>query len=424
MTDRRRLRVVLATMGSRGDVQPMLALALALRARGHVPVFCAPPDFEPWIAAHGFEFYGAGMDVGAFLSAHASAVVGRMAGLTGGLGVFRREVSEQFAVLAKVAEGADAIVGASLEFAAASIAERQGVPYLFALFAPMLLRSREHPPYLLPSLRLPGVLHDWGWGLSRILTNRLLRPAIDHQRERLGLAPIGDTLAHLLSGTLLLACDGQIAPVPADVRERCVQTGAWIMPPPGVGGLPEDLERFLAAGAPPVYVGFGSMTDPDPATTTRAILDACSRLQCRLVLSRGWGGLGMAPGSAEGGQVFVLGDAPHAAIFPRLAAVIHHGGSGTVATATRAGVPQAVVPHIADQYYWGERLRTIGVAPAPLPRSRLNATRLRDLIAPCLRDPLLVDHARTLAQAVGANRGVEAAADEIERAVGSGRRRP
>ncbi len=431
MSRPRRRRIVLATMGSRGDVQPMLALALALRGRGHDAVFCAPPDFSGWITGHGFEFHGAGMDVGAFLQAHATAVVGRMAGLTGGLGVFRREVAAQFSVLARVAEGADAIVGASLAFAAASIAESQRVPYLFALFAPMLLRSREHPPFLLPALRLPGWLNACGWTLSRILTDRLLRPAIDHQRERLALPPIGDTLSHLLSGRLLLACDAQIAPLPADVRERCVQTGAWIMPPvAGAALTPDparDLEGFIAAGAPPVYVGFGSMTDPDPVRTTRMVIETCTRLGRRLVLSRGWGGLGVASdgGAAvavgiTSGEVFVLGDAPHAAVFPRMAAVVHHGGSGTVATATRAGVPQAVVPHIADQFYWGERLRRIGVAPAPLPRSRLDVAHLKALIAPCLSDPMLAARARTLASAVAATRGVEAAVDEIEAAMREG----
>jgi vancomycin aglycone glucosyltransferase len=146
--------------------------------------------------------------------------------------------------------------------------------------------------------------------------------------------------------------------------------------------LPEKLDAFLRAGEPPVYIGFGSMTDPDPAAGTRLVLEAVARAGVRAVLSSGWAGLGDAPLPES---VTVTGPVSHASLFRRVAAVVHHGGAGTTTTAARAGAPQILVPHVLDQFHWAERVTRLGLGPAALPRRRLRAERLADAIA-SLRD--------------------------------------
>jgi vancomycin aglycone glucosyltransferase len=121
---------------------------------------------------------------------------------------------------------------------------------------------------------------------------------------------------------------------------------------------PPKLEAFLEQGEPPVYIGFGSMTDPNPRITTRAVLAGVTDAGCRAVLSEGWAGLG---GGGLPEHVMVVGSVPHASLFRRVAAVVHHGGAGTTTMAARAGVPQIVVPHVLDQYYWAERVSRLGV---------------------------------------------------------------
>ena len=180
--------------------------------------------------------------------------------------------------------------------------------------------------------------------------------------------------------------------------------------------LPPKLESFLEAGPAPVYLGFGSMMGSDPAGTTRLLLDAIELAGCRAVLATGWAGLG---DGALPDSVFRAGPLPHSSLFPRVAAVIHHGGAGTTATAARSGVPQIIVPHLLDQYYWGHRAHLAGVAPPPLPRTKLSAARLAELISASTDNELLTERARELAERLCTDDPLERAVDSILRSSGS-----
>ena len=180
--------------------------------------------------------------------------------------------------------------------------------------------------------------------------------------------------------------------------------------------LPPKLESFLQAGPPPVFLGFGSMVDSDPAGTTRLLLDAVERVGCRAILARGWAGLGEGPLPES---VYGAGPLPHASLFPRVAAVVHHGGAGTTTTVARSGVPQIIVPHLLDQHYWGHRTHLLGVAPPPLPRVKLTAERLAELISASLENELLTDRARELAERLCTGDPLERAVDSILASSGS-----
>ncbi len=200
----------------------------------------------------------------------------------------------------------------------------------------------------------------------------MLAGALDAERGRRGLAPVASVSRHFFEDhPVLMACDPVIAPAPPDWAGHDVTvTGPWFYD--DAAALDPAIESFLGAGPPPVYVGFGSMTSPDADRLTRAILDGAGGR--RLLLAKGWGGIG--GGTLPPSAMVVGGPVPHAKLFPRVACVVHHGGSGTTASALRAGVPQVVVPHLMDQYYYAHRLERLGIAPAGIPVRKLDASRL------------------------------------------------
>jgi vancomycin aglycone glucosyltransferase len=154
--------------------------------------------------------------------------------------------------------------------------------------------------------------------------------------------------------------------------------------------LPEKLDAFLASGPPPVYFGFGSMTDARPGETTGTLLEAARRAGFRALISQGWAGLADGPLPSEAMSV---GPVSHARLFPRVAAVVHHGGAGTTTAAARAGVPQLVVPHLVDQYYWQERVLALGLGPRAPRRRKLQVESLAAALSACRDNEVLVDRA-------------------------------
>jgi UDP:flavonoid glycosyltransferase YjiC (YdhE family) len=409
------MRLALAAEGSRGDVQPMLGLASRLIERGHQAMVCAPPDLRRFVEERGLEFRPLGTDIHRFLAENADAlhrgpvVATRLAKKR-----FGRILQEQFEALPGAAAEADMIIGAGVQFAGPSVAEARGIPYRLVAYCPVLFRSADYPPPVLPNQSLPRWVNRLAWRGFLGFNDRLLRGDLNRHRAALGLGPISDTYRYLVGERPLLAADAALAPAPDDVPVRVDQVGYLL--PVDETLLPPKLESFLQAGPPPVYLGFGSMMDSDPAGTTRLLLDAVERTGCRAILARGWAGLGEGP---LPDCVFGAGPLPHANLFPRLAAVVHHGGAGTTTTAARSGVPQIVMPHLLDQYYWGHRVNLLGVAPPPLPRMKLSASRLAELISATLDNELLADRARELAERLRTGDPLERAVDAILASSGS-----
>ncbi len=388
------MRIVLAAEGTRGDVYPMLALASKLQDHGHETVLCASPDFAPSAAERGVEFESIGLSVQGFLDANSEAVA------RGGLRLvqaIRRYtdviLAHHFQQLPPVTRGADLLLAAGVQTAAASAAEAHGVPYRYVVYCPAIIPSAEHPPAFLPLMGLPPFVNRLLWSVARALFDWGMRPTINRHRADLGLPPVRDLIAHVLSQRPIVAADADLATVPTDAAVSILQLPClhpWQSDP-----LPAKLESFLSSGPPPVYFGFGSMTDPNPAATTRTLLDVVSRTGCRAIISEGWAKLG---GIALPDHVITAGNVSHTALFPRVSAVIHHGGAGTTTTAARAGVPQILVPHLLDQHYWAHRVQMLGVGPPPVRRTRLTAERMADTLRATLDNELVAERARELGE--------------------------
>jgi len=383
------MRVALAVDGSRGDVAPVLALGERLRAAGHTALVCATPDARPLVEARGFEFRPVGSDARAFLTEHAPALHGGVpAQMRATLRYLARCLRQQFDELPAATQDVDAIVGAGVQVAAASVAEAHGVPFHMMFYCPALLRSSAHAPASSPSQSARGWANRLNWWLL-VRTANLFRGEINRRRAILGLGPARCAYEAVRGpARVLLATDPALAPLPGDIREEVAHVGylhlAWSEP------LPEKLEDFLAAGPPPVYLGFGSMPDARSDVTTRLLLEAADRTGVRLLISEGWAGLGRTPLPEN---AMAIGALDHAKLFPRCAAVVHHGGAGTTASAARAGVPQIVVPHMLDQVYWAERVRLLGLGVAAPSRRRLSSASLAAALCEVVENELLAERA-------------------------------
>jgi vancomycin aglycone glucosyltransferase len=273
-------------------------------------------------------------------------------------------MAAQVEALSAAAEGCDLIVAAGLfpsMAAARLVADRAGIRYFGAAFCPIFLPSEHHKPHAFPGRPHPPGVTDvralWDYDIET--KNVMFGGAFNRLRASMGLYPVKNVRDPVLTRRPLLAADPVLGPLLKTDLIDAVQTGAWMLDDDRP--LPSALEAFLDAGQPPVYVGFGSMPMHALRDAASLIVAAIRQQGRRAVLSQGWAGLVSDDG---GSDCFVVDEANHQALFPRVAAIVHHGGAGTTATAARAGVPQVVVAQIADQPYWASRVAALGIGVA------------------------------------------------------------
>jgi vancomycin aglycone glucosyltransferase len=372
------MRVLISTYGSRGDVQPMVALAVSLQALGAETRLCVPPDpeFVDLLARSHVPFAPAYAPVRPLVAgAHKHGRDIKQIGA--------EIIVAQYDALLEAADGCDAVVTEGLfpaTAAARSVADRKNIPYVYAIPCPAFLPSHHHRPHEFPGYPHPAGVTDNRalWAHDVTVKNALFGEAYNAHRASIGLPPVDNVRDHVFTERPWLASDPVLSPwLPTDLRE-VVQTGAWILP--DTRPLPADLETFLAAGAPPVYVGFGSMPMQAAPDAARIAIEAVRAQGRRALLARGWADLAAID---DRDDCFVIGEVNQQALFRRVAAVVHHGGAGTTTIAAQAGVPQLVVPQIGDQPYWAARVADLGIGVAhggPVPSA---ATLCAGLDAVC-----------------------------------------
>jgi vancomycin aglycone glucosyltransferase len=355
------MRALLSTIGSRGDVQPLLALALELRTQGHECRLCAPPDFRDFIAAHGVPFVAVGPAV-RHVGAAGQAATGKPSPES-----FRQLIADtiagQFATLGEAAADCDVIVASTaLQYAARSIAELKGIPYFFAAYSPIVLPSAHHAPPPLPGeLPMKRVVDNVAlWNQQAERWNELFGAALNEQRAAAGLDKVMDVRTYMFTERPLLAADSTLAPWPTPSDLQVTQTGAWLLQ--DRRPLSAEIEAFLAAGEPPIYFGFGSTHTP--RETSRTMIEAARTLGRRAIVLTGWADLALVDDRPD---CLSISEVNLQALFPRVTAIVHHGGAGTTTMAARAGAPQVVVPHRYDQHYFAQRIDHLGVGVAHAP---------------------------------------------------------
>ncbi len=375
------MRFVLATWGSRGDVEPLAGLAVALQELGAEATVCAPPeeDFEALLERAGVPMVPLGPSVRDVVTAPKPSS-GHPA-----FALAPRLVAARFETLSAVAPGCDAIVATGLMPAGArDVADKLGIGYVLAAFHLGGIPSQHFPPGARPGTPSPPDETDlrvlWEHDAQRV--NELYGPALNSQRAAIGLPPVENVRDYVFTDHPWLAADPTLCPSKGMTDLDVVQTGAWILRDDRP--LPDELQAFLKAGEPPVYVGFGSMAAHAPKDIAQTTIDACRTHGRRVLLSRGWADL-----AGDGEDCFVVGEINQQALFPKVAAVVHHGGAGTTTTAARAGVPQLVVPLVADQPYWASRVAALGIGAAhegSTPTADSLSAALATALAPETRD--------------------------------------
>jgi vancomycin aglycone glucosyltransferase len=400
------MRILLASHGTRGDVQPIVALGSALKARGHIVRLVVPSNFVAWVRGFGLDAYSDGVDVEALLRASGAG----LQSLNWQLQYLSNNTPLFFEPVARVSEGCEIIVGAGLQFAAASVAQWRNVPYAHAVFCPCAMPSSAAPPPNVHTQTLPRWINRLLWRAGTPLADFAMRAPINRGRATLGLEALNNPVSQLLEGRTILASDRDLGPLPEDAPKSAVSTDAWVMEEPGE--LDARVEAFLKEGSAPVYIGFGSMIAPRaPELVTQAVA-AVRAVGRRAIIAGGWASL--ETHVREAGDVITLDNAPHSLIFPRVAAAVHHGGAGTTTAAARAGVPQVLLPHILDQYYWAHRIQVLGLGPPALPIDQVSVEALSNRISRAVNDPVIRERVDELAPAVAARNGATAAVEHLE----------
>lgn len=304
-----------------------------------------------------------------------------------------------------------------------ALSEKLGIPLLQAYLMPFTPTS-EFPGVLTPQIPQTRLM-TWANGLSHRLAQQMiwqmLRSADNKARTRvlqMKPAPFLGPFASLQreTGPILYGYSPQVIPPPADWAEHIHVTGYWFLEPPSGWEPPSDLMDFLQAGPPPVYVGFGSMLSRKPEETADLVLQALAHTGQRAVLSSGWGGL-RKKNLPE--TVFMIGSIPHGWLFPRMSAIVHHGGAGTTGAGLRAGIPSIITPFFGDQPFWGHRVYVLGVGPKPIPRRHLTVKNLANAIRRVVSDSEMREKASLLGERIHAENGVARAVEIIEQYRGS-----
>ncbi|MFE2961294.1 glycosyltransferase [Nocardia tengchongensis] len=352
------MRVLLSTFGSRGDVEPLVALAARLRLSGLEVRVCAPPDqdFVQRLGDIGVALVPVGRSARALTTgaSQPSSLPERAAQL----------IANQFDTVAAAAEGCRALVATGMLPAAAgalAVAEKLGIPAVSVTFQQVTLPSPHRPPLAFPGCPFPPEATDNRtlWDLDARNINALFGAALNTNRASIGLPPVDNVRNYVIGNQPWLATDPTLDPWQRTTDLDVVQTGAWMLP--DERPLPPEVLAFLDAGEPPVYVGFGSMPMQRSTDIAKVAIEAIRAHGRRAILARGWADLTLIDGCDD---YIVADELNHQALFRRVAAVVHHGGAGTTTTAAQSAAPQVIVPQAADQPYWAARVAELGIGAA------------------------------------------------------------
>lgn len=402
------MRVVFYSYGTRGDAQPQVALACGLAERGFQVRVAAPENLRGFVERAGIEY--------APLHGNSQAILeseeGRRWLRSGNVKAFMKSIAkickdmdpQIFASGLEAARGADAIVGGTLsEEMAVTLAEHLKLPFVFGHTIPFETTG-EYPCPLVTQSKLPfAFLNRASYALFRQVAFPVHRDGINAWRRELGLPPQKTTVVSRgkeLGLASVQLWSSHLVPHPGDASPRAVTTGFVRLPPALRLRLGETeplpaLSAWLAAGKPPVYLGFGSMPMPTLETFTREVLAVANALDLRFIVCGGWNDT-ESMGHLAGERVHFVRSVDHGWLFPRCAAIVHHGGAGTTFAAAESGVPSIVCSFFADQPFWGSRIQQLGVG-AHIPFVKLNAGRLRAAL-----EHVLTERVRENAAALGA----------------------
>lgn len=418
------MHALIMSFGTRGDVQPYAALAGALARAGHNVTLAVPAGFAdlvPRSSPGTITHHPAGSAMLRVLQDVMPQLSGPRDALRT-LGIMTSAMRELNAECQAAAEAAqpDVVVYHPKCLAGPHIAEALGVPGVFSLPLPIYTPTRAHPMPFFGGASFGALGNRASYSFRRV-AGAMYGGMINDFRREVGLGRVS-RLADPLKNPdgspvhILYPYSRHVLPVPSDYPPSAHVTGYWFLDHDGGWEPPSQLVDFLAAGEPPVYVGFGSMGFGKGADRRRdAVLSALRVHGLRGIVATGWGGI--TTGEAGTDDVLVLEGVPHEWLFPRVAAVVHHGGAGSTAAGIRAGRPTLIVPFLGDQPFWGARVQALGVGPPPLPARQLG-TGLAERLGELVNTASYASRAEEVGAAVRAEDGLAAGVQVLEQITG------
>lgn len=417
-----RLNIAILVVGTRGDVQPFLAMAKRLQEFGHRVRLATHANFRTFVRSAGVDFFPLGGDP-RVLAGYMARNKGLIPSGPGEISIQRKQIKAIIESLLPACTDPDietgvpfrsqAIIANPPAYGHAHVAEALGVP-IHIFFTMPWTPTYEFPH---PLARVP---QSAGYWLSYIIVDLLIWWGIrsyinDFRRRKLKLPPIAyfstyhGSISHLPTAYMW---SPHLVPKPSDWGSLVDVVGYCLLNLGSKYQPQENFVQWIQRGPEPIYIGFGSMPLEDPKKTTEIILEALQDTGQRGIIDRGWGDLGKITEVPD--NIFLLEDCPHDWLFPQCSAVVHHGGAGTTATGLKAGCPTTIVPFFGDQFFWGDRVQQKGLGPAPIPISQLTVENLSNAVRFMLQ-PEVKSRAMELAKLIENEDGVAAAVDAFHR---------
>lgn len=419
------LRITIFAAGSQGDIQPCLRLGKGLQQSGFRVLLAAPQNFADLIQAQGLAFYPLRGDVQQimagetgrkFMEKSGANPIQSILAMRKMLGPIATQMAED--ALA-ASQQADAFITLAV-FApfGKAIAEIRGIPLILVEPTPVLPTGDFPAPGWFIQKNLGQTFNRFsGFAMLQVIW-QWYRPFVNEFRNRYGLPPLrsGDFQRILAAAPLLGAYSRAVIPPPKDWSGNVHITGYWFQDAQSNWDPPAELADFLARGERPFYVGFGSMAGRNSETLAEIVCEALAKSGQRGVLATGWGGM---TALADRDDVCVIDAAPHGWLFPRVTAVVHHGGAGTTAEGLRAGVPSIIVPFTVDQPFWGNRVQALGAGPKPIPATRLTVNNLADAMQRAVSDTKMRERAAAIRRVIRTEDGVANAVKIVKHYLGA-----
>jgi UDP:flavonoid glycosyltransferase YjiC (YdhE family) len=415
------MNITILTQGSRGDVQPYVALGVGLKNAGYHVCMPAPEVFRSLISDARLKFIPShGFDPQEFIRNPEIQAAARQGGQLKNLASLLRKAGPLLEGMLdeywRTSAGADVLIASTLLFGMPDCAEKRGIPLINAPIHAMLVPTRAFPAtFFAPwGVRENMVANRMTHSMVQIAFWMMFRATLNRWRLKMGLPRIGNYFGWLQArnAPTLYGFSPSVLPIPNDWPSNHHVTGYWFLEQPTGWQPPAALINFLESGPPPVYVGFGSMDTQDPARMTRLVVNALAASGQRGVLASGWGGL-RAESLPE--TIFPIHEIPHSWLFPQMTALVHHGGMGTTAAGLRSGIPSVILPLGGDQPFWADRVQRLGVGIGSAGYFKITDKRLAADITHALGDSTLRGNAAVLGRKIRAEHGVEQAVELIQK---------
>jgi vancomycin aglycone glucosyltransferase len=390
------MKVAIVVNGTRGDVQPMLALAIELIKKRYEIVFCAPPENEELVKRYNCQFVSFGPNYKELFKQNAQIKGGATKAPSSK--EMKKETENQINLLPELLKGSDLVLGVGFVLGVHTVADILKIPYRFVIFYPILLGTSKTDPFINRVL----------FGFGKSMTNMVIKSFINKKRADVGLQPIKDVWANWMGDHVIVACDKELNAVREGVAFDYTQTGYMLLP--SLKGLPENVEKFLNSGKPPVFIGFGSNPVSRPEKYSQIFGEVSKATNQRLIVSKGWADLP----ENNTTDVLYVDEIPFELLFPRLAAIVHHGGTGTMAAAARAGIPQVAFPFMADQFENRKQIVKLGLGPNACDFKKLSANALSSAITECVTKDKYKKNVEEISQKLQGSNGLELTLKLIE----------